>query len=177
MKVYYLSGPPGSGKTHITKKLEELGYITFGELVEPFPKEKYQDPRSQQTAEYIYEQMLVRDKLIAKKEGVIIVDRHPLDNLLVAKGLLQNRIYFEKLEKRYLNTKFIEGKVIELKVSFKTLKTRVLMRKSEIVQSQMWLDILDAYKTSNKYIEPDYIVDGSRHEQTVLNQVLKIVEE
>ena len=113
-KLIYLSGPPGSGKSSIVEKFAKKGVITFNELVDKFPIKKYSNPRSFSTAKYVFEQNVKRDKLIRKEKGLIIVDRHPFDNLIIAKGLLEKENDYLKIKELYKKYKFLPGRIIKL---------------------------------------------------------------
>lgn len=174
--VYYFSGPPGSGKTQLTLLLEKFGPFRIDELPDPFPYEELSSPRSIKTAQYILEQVKKRDKLIREyKHKTLVIDRHPLDNLTVAKGLLANNKSFLEIKQQYLEYNFLQGKVFKINTPTDILHGRLLERKSKLVDKQMWLDILNAYETGDSYFSPDYALDGEKTLVDLAQEVLRII--
>ncbi len=175
-QVIYLTGPPGTGKSSVAQKLKEKGFTIFWELIDKFPKKKFPNPRSFSTAEYIFKQNVKRNKLIKKEKGIIIIDRHPLENILIAKGLLENKKDFEKIERKYKNYKFEEGIVIKLTSPKRVHKKRYISKNVELISEKMINDILSKYKDYSKYLSSDLKINSIKDVSSISSSIIKYLK-
>jgi broad specificity phosphatase PhoE len=154
--VIYISGLPGSGKSTLIKKFEENGYKVYPELMKKFPIKRLPNPRSFETAKYIFEENVKRDKLIRKEKGLVVVDRHPVECLIIAKGLLRTKKEFLKIKKMYESYDFLDGRIVRLIINSKKSKNRYKSKKIEVVKDDMINDIYLAFEDYDKYLKANF---------------------
>ncbi|NTV30545.1 AAA family ATPase [candidate division WWE3 bacterium] len=173
--IFYLSGMPGTGKTSLVRNLRHYGFEVMDELVDGFPFKVDQNPRSFETAQYIFTQNVKRNSRILESDHeVIIVDRHPIDSLLIAKALLQNELHIRVIEDQYLSFPFLPGTIICLHPHDTYHNQSYLQQLSETDQNLM-NDILRVYSNYDHYINAHTHIKNDADSIDSVNEVLDII--
>jgi deoxyadenosine/deoxycytidine kinase len=169
-----IDGNIGSGKSSILRELKNMGYIVYREQIEKWPLEEfYQDKKRWALAL----QLSILDTMLQVPEDCV-VERCPESSFEVFWKMQDVTDHEKYICKQYYSRAWKSDRYVYIQVDPQTCHDRISTREQDgdnYISLEYLSEIDEHYKSfvSNRDV---IVIDGNKHLQDVVKEVVKVLE-